>query len=187
MGIDVLEVGAFPSVTPGGFQIRFGLYLPGIRSTDGFEVVVRVIKKEDRFDPAIQPQNSSLTWTAGHPLDLWSATVNVNPIAGTHFGAEGIYLYRFQLWWTPPRGTRQLVTLWFTDPFARQTDVGLLSAVTLLRNPTPFAWTDANFRTPAVDDLIVYEMHVEQFNDTFDGIIDRLTYLQSLGVNCVEL
>jgi 1,4-alpha-glucan branching enzyme len=187
MGIDVLEVGAFPSVTPGGFQIRFGLYLPGIRATDGFQVVVRVIKAEDRFDPAVQPQDSPLTWNAGHPLDLWSATVNVNPIAGSHFGSEGVYLYRFQLWWTPPQGARQLVTLWFTDPFARQTDVGLLSAVTLLRNPTPFAWTDANFRTPGVDDLIVYELHVEQFNDSFDGIIDRLTYLQSLGVNCVEL
>jgi len=52
--IDVLEVGAFPLVTAGGgFQIRFGLYLPGIRAADGFEVVVRLIKKEDRFDPVI--------------------------------------------------------------------------------------------------------------------------------------
>jgi len=109
--IDVLEVGAFPLVTAGGgFQIRFGLYLPGIRAADGFEVVVRLIKKEDRFDPAIQPQDSQLTWNAGHALDLWSTTINVAPVAGSNFGTEGIYLYRFQLWWTPPGGARQLIT-----------------------------------------------------------------------------
>jgi 1,4-alpha-glucan branching enzyme len=56
-----------------------------------------------------------------------------------------------------------------------------------LRNPSPFVWTDAAYKTPELDDLIVYELQVEEFNDTFDGVIDRLTYLQSLGVNCLEL
>ncbi len=185
--IDLTEVGAFPSVVSGGFQIRFGLYLPGVRATDGFDVVVRVIHQDDRFDPAIQPKDTSLAWNAGHPLDLWSASVPVQPIAGTHFGNAGLYLYRFQLWWTPPGGARQLLTRWFTDPFAMQTDVGLLSAVMLSKNPAPFAWTDAAYQTPELDDLIVYELQVEQFNDTFDGVIERLTYLQSLGVNCLEL
>jgi maltooligosyltrehalose trehalohydrolase len=185
--INVSEVGAFPVAVPGGFQITFGVYLPGIRAADGFDVVVRVIHRDDRFDPAIQPQDSHLTWNTGHALDLWSATVPVQPIVGTHFGSEGLYLYRFQLWFTPPGGQRQLVTRWFTDPFAHQTDIGLLSAVMLSRNPAPFVWTDAAYKTPELDDLIVYELEVEQFNDTFDGVIDRLTYLQSLGVNCLEL
>jgi len=185
--IDVSEVGAFSSVATGGFQIRFGIYLPEIRAADGFEVVVRVIHRNDRFNPAIPPQDSQLRWNKGHPLDLWSSTIDVRPIAGTNFGTEGLYLYRFQLWWTPPGGVRQLVTRWFTDPFARQTDIGSLSAVMLSRNPAPFTWTDANFKTPELDDLIVYELQVEQFNDNFDGVIDRLTYLQSLGVNCLEL
>lgn len=47
--------------------------------------------------------------------------------------------------------------------------------------------TDAGYKTPELNDLIVYELHIEQFNDTFDGVIDRLDYLQSLGVNCLEL
>ena len=34
---------------------------------------------------------------------------------------------------------------------------------------------------------MVYELHAEQFNSTFSGIVDRLPYLQSLGVNCLEL
>ena len=185
--IDVSEVGAFPSFTGSAFQVRFGVYLPGIRSSDGFDVVVRLIPQLDRFDTAVQPQDSHLTWNAGHPLDLWSATVPIQPLAGTHFGQEGLYLYRFQLWWTPAGGNRQLITRWFTDPFALQTDVGLLSAVMLQKNAQPFSWTDATYKTPELDDLIVYELQIEQFNDTFQGVIDRLTYLQSLGVNCIEL
>ena len=185
--IDLSEVGAFASVTPDGFQIRFGLYLPSIRSTEGFDVVVRLIHAADRFNPAVQPQDVPLAWHTDHRLDLWSATVPIQPRVGTHFGSEGLYLYRFQLWWTPPGGARQLITRWFTDPFARQTDVGRLSAVMLARSPTPFVWTDATYQTPELDDLIVYELEVEQFNDMFDGVIDRLTYLQSLGVNCLEL
>jgi maltooligosyltrehalose trehalohydrolase len=185
--IDISEVGAFPSVAGNTLQIRFGVYLPGVRATDGFDVVVRVIHRDDRFNLAVQTQDSHLTWNAGHPLDLWSATVPVPPVTGTHFGQEGLYLYRFQLWWTPAGGSRQLLTRWFTDPFARQTDVGLLSAVLLSKTPTPFSWTDAAYKTPELDDLIVYELQIEQFNDTFQGVIDRLTYLQGLGVNCLEL
>ncbi len=185
--IDVSEVGAFPSFTGTAFQIRFGVYLPGIRPSDGFDVVVRVIHQLDRFDTAVQPQDSHLTWDAGHPLDLWSATVPIQPAAGTRFGDEGLYLYRFQLWWTPASGNRQLITRWFVDPFALQTDVGLLSAVLLQDTPQLFSWTDAAYKTPELDDLIVYELQIEQFNDTFQGVNDRLTYLQSLGVNCIEI
>ncbi len=185
--IDVSEVGAFPTFTGSAFQVRFGVYLPGIRSSDGFDVVVRVIPQLDRFDTAIQPQDSHLTWNAGHPLDLWSATVPIAPVAGTHFGDEGLYLYRFQLWWTPNGGNRQLITRWFVDPFALETDVGLLSAVTLQKDAQLFSWTDAAYKTPELDDLIVYELQIEQFNDTFQGVIGRLTYLQGLGVNCIEI
>jgi len=186
--INVNEVGAFGSSDPtGNLSVRFGLYLPGIRATDGFEVEVRIIHRDDRFDPAIPTQDFPLTWVNGHPLDLWTTTVPLTPLVNTHFGQEGIYLYRYQLWWTPPGGNRQLLTRWFTDPFARATDVGELSAVTLERAEVPFNWTDAAYKTPELDDLVVYELQVEEFNDTFDGVVERLDYLESLGVNCLEL
>ncbi len=185
--VDLSEVGAFASAAPaGGIQIRFGLYLPNIRAADGFDVLVRIIHQLDRFDPTIPPQDIALAWSAGSALDLWSATVVLAPVAGTHYGAAGTYLYRFQLGWTPPGGARTTVTRWFTDPFARQTDIGELGAVEVPA-PPPFVWTDQAYTTPELDDLIVYEAHVEQFNDTFQGLIDRLVYLQSLGVNCIEL
>jgi maltooligosyltrehalose trehalohydrolase len=185
--IDMSTVGAFGSVTSTGFQIRFGLYLPGIRGADGFKVTVRVIHDDDRFDPSITTTDRDLTWNQGHPLDLWSGIMDVKPSGRGHFGSEGLYLYRFQLKWGRSGSADQVITTWFTDPFARETDIGLLSAVTLSRDPAPFAWTDADYKTPELDSLIVYELDVEQFNDTFDEVIERLTYLQSLGVNCLEL
>jgi maltooligosyltrehalose trehalohydrolase len=188
--INLNEVGAFPSVeAAGNFSVRIGLYLPGVQATAGFDVVVRIIHTDDRFEPSVPTQDFHLGWVNGHPLDLWTATLPIAAAAPpSHFGQAGEYLYRFQLWWTPAGGSRQLITLWFTDPFARATDVGELSAFTLAAaDPPAFAWTDANYNTPALDDLIVYELQVEEFDDTFDGVIDRLEYLQSLGVNCLEL
>jgi maltooligosyltrehalose trehalohydrolase len=187
--IDLNEVGAFPSVAASGdFTARIGLYLPGIRGTDGFDVVVRIIHSDDRFNPDVLTQDFHLGWVNGHPLDLWTATLPIASAASpSHFGQEGTYLYRFQLLWTPPAGSPQLLTLWFTDPFARATDIGELSAFTLARNAAPFQWTDAAYKTPQLDDLVVYELQVEEFNDTFDGVVERLDYFQSLGVNCLEL
>jgi maltooligosyltrehalose trehalohydrolase len=189
MPIDSNEVGAFSSVDVAGvFSIRFGIYLPGVQATNGFEVVARMIHQLDRFDPLVPTVDVPLAWTVGSPLDLWTVTTPLAANPASHFGQAGIYLYRYQLWRTPPGGTRTLVSLWFTDPFARQTDVGLLAAVTCT-NPAAaaFAWADAAWMTPALDDLVVYELHVDEFNSTFQGIADRLTYLKSLGVNCLEL
>ncbi|MBB6144648.1 1,4-alpha-glucan branching enzyme [Silvibacterium bohemicum] len=186
--IDLSEVGAFPAVTGANqFSVRFGIYLPGIHSSDQFEVIARVIHSEDRFDPSIPPVNFSLAWQSGHPLDLWTVTVPLTPVAGTHIGLAGMHLYRYELWWTPVGGTRQLVSPWITDPFARDAEIGNMAAFDVGPAPAPFAWADNAYKTPELDDLIVYELQVEEFNDTFDGVTDRLVYLKSLGVNCVEL
>jgi 1,4-alpha-glucan branching enzyme len=186
--IDLNEVGAFPALTaPGLFSVRFGLYLPGIHSSDGFEVRARVIHSADRFDPSVPPVNFTLAWQAASPLDLWTITVPLTPVAGTHFGQSGMHLYRFDLWWTPVGGTAQCVSPWITDPFAREAEIGRMSAFILDPAAAPFAWTDAAYKTPELDDLVVYELQVEEYNDTFDGVVDRLTYLKSLGVNCIEL
>jgi hypothetical protein len=144
MQINVNEVGAFSSVDANGvMSIRFGVYLPGVRSTGGFEVLVRIIHQLDRFTPGINPVDVSLIWQQGSVLDLWTATTQLEPNPQSHYGQDGIYLYRFQLWCTPAGGARTLISRWFTDPFAAQTDVGMLAAVPCAHLPAaPFAWTD---------------------------------------------
>ena len=187
--INLSEVGAFPALDASGrFTVQFGVYLPGLRASDGFAVIVRVIHSNDRFNPSIPPRDFPLQWQEGSALDLWSAQVPITPVPETNFGKEGTYLYRYQLLWAAPdEQPKNVVTKWFTDPFARATDVGSLSAFTLAKNPASFTWSDSAYKTPELNDLIVYELHVAQFNDTFRGVIDRLDYLQSLGVNCLEL
>ena len=83
--IDLNEVGAFPELAPRGlFSVRFGIYLPGIHSSDNFEVVARVIHSLDQFDPTVPAATFSLEWQQGSALDLWTATVLLAPAAGTH-------------------------------------------------------------------------------------------------------
>lgn len=187
--INLQEVGSFPSLdASNNFSVQFGIYLPGIRATDGFQVVVRIIHSDDRFNQQVLPKDSSLTWQSGHALDLWKGAVPIQPDPASNFGKAGQYLYRYQLWWKSPAGANpQLITSWITDPFARATDVGRMSAFTFTRTPASFDWTDTAYKTPELDDLVVYELQVEEFNDTFQGVIDRLDYLDSLGVNCLEL
>src|SRR5205807_3504448 len=115
-------------------------------------------------------------------------TVGLPSLAGGpgHFGAPGRYLYRYRLL-RQAGGLPQVVTSFFTDPFAREAGPAKLAAFTLddpARPAPPFAFTDAGYRTPPLDDLVVYELQVEEFNSTFDGAADRLDYLQGLGVNC---
>ncbi len=186
--IDLIEVGAFPALTaPKQFTVRFGLYLPGIQAPDAFEVLARVIHSIDRFDPSVPAATFPLSWQQGSALDLWTATVPLDPVPGTHLGQNGMHLYRLELWWTPPGGARQCVSPWIVDPFAREAEIGRMPAFILDSAAAPFAWTDNAYRTPELDDLVVYELQVAEFNGDFDGVIDRLTYLKSLGVNCIEL
>jgi 1,4-alpha-glucan branching enzyme len=52
--------------------------------------------------------------------------------------------------------------------------------------PDDFAWSDEAFRVPDVNDLVVYELMVDEFQQTFAGVVARLDYLQGLGVNAIE-
>jgi 1,4-alpha-glucan branching enzyme len=183
--IDLSEVGAFASdPTPDGVPVKLGIYLPGIGA--GFQVVVLVVHSVDRFTPGIQPQAFDLEPTGG-PNGLWSAAVTIGPQPGTSFGLAGRYLYRYQLL-RVTAGSRSIVTPWFTDPVARATDdVGQLSAFDTPTAGPAFSWHDDAWKVPELEDLVVYEMQIEEFNGTFQGVVDRLAYLTGLGVTCLEL
>src|SRR3712207_2255518 len=116
--IDLREVGAHPSIDANGnLHVTLGLYLPGITAAKGYKVVVRVIHEDDQFTPEIPPKDFVLDCHDDHEHDLWDTTLNLSQHADptSSFGQAGTYLYRYQL----QRQHEQVVTLWFTDPFAR--------------------------------------------------------------------
>ncbi|MGH3695021.1 MAG: alpha-amylase family glycosyl hydrolase [Pseudonocardiaceae bacterium] len=183
MNINLDEVGATTTKDGAGhWQAHFGIYLPGITFNKGYRVQVRVIHERDQFTRGIEPKAFDLFWHNGSALDLWDTTVDLTANAAGNFGQEGTYLYRFQLL----RGA-QVVTVWFSDPFGRATGRGTLSSFTVESNAQPFTWSDGGFLVPEVDDMVVYEMHVGEFNDTFGGVVAQIDYLTSLGVDVLEL
>ncbi|MBA3900033.1 MAG: glycosyltrehalose trehalohydrolase, partial [Bacteroidetes bacterium] len=52
----------------------------------------------------------------------------------------------------------------------------------------PYDWQVINFERPAQEDLVVYELLIRDFisQQSFDGVLTRLNYLKSLGVNAIE-
>jgi 1,4-alpha-glucan branching enzyme len=181
--INLSEVGALPSKdAAGNWTVNFGIYLPGITFNKGYRLKVRIIHEIDQFIRGIEPAEFFLNWQNGSALDLWNVTVSFATAGVGHFGQEGKYLYRFEL----VRGAEE-ITFWFGDPFARATGLGTLSAFTLSSTALSFVWNDNAFQVPEVDQMVAYELHVEEFNQHFDGLIDQLDYLYGLGVNVLEL
>jgi len=180
MSINRDEVG----VHVNGTTLDVGVYLPGVKADDGFSVVVRLIHALDQFAPEIPSVPLPLTNDAHHALGLWKRSgdlATITPPSGSHMGTNGLYFYRFEL-----SRNNQIITRVFLDPFATENGPGLLGAFTVGPR-SPFSWTDGSYRTPALDDLILYELNVPEFYVTFDGVIDRLDYLDGLGVNCLSL
>jgi maltooligosyltrehalose trehalohydrolase len=74
------------------------------------------------------------------------------------------------------------------DPCTREQPRGLRGPSRVL-DVDAFEWTDAGFRTPALADVVLYELHVGTFtpSGTFDGAIAELGGLRELGVTAIEL
>ena len=55
--------------------------------------------------------------------------------------------------------------------------------------PEPYDWDDHEWKGLPLGEMIIYEIHVGTFTPArnFDGVIARLPYLKSLGVNTIEL
>src|SRR5258708_31422210 len=107
--INLSEVGAAPQKdAAGNWQVKIGIYVPGITFDKGYSVKARIIHEKDQFIRGIEPQDNNLNWVNGSALDLWEASVPLTLDPASHFGQTGIYLYRFQLL----RGDSE-VTFWF--------------------------------------------------------------------------
>lgn len=185
--IDLDDVRVRPTKQADGlWHVYFGVYLPDITPEKGYTVHVRLVHEADELRRTEEPADFRLSWQPGHRLGLWCVEAVLDPklapSSDSCFGRTGQYLYRFQLC-----RHGQTAGFWFTDPFGLRTARGGHSAFVLSDEPDDFAWTDSGFKVPRLDDLIVYELHVGEFNKTFDGVRAQLDYLTGLGVNALEL
>lgn len=88
------------------------------------------------------------------------------------------------------------------DPFARQLsiDPAFPDSDCLVGDPGSYPWHDDNFRPPAFNDFIIYQLHVGTFYGVdshgqdrreqvarFLDVIERIDYLRDLGVNAIQL
>ena len=55
--------------------------------------------------------------------------------------------------------------------------------------PPAFNWTDEDYVKPSQDQLVIYELLIRDFDEgqTYHDVIDRLDYLEWLGINAIEL
>ena len=181
--IDLNQVGAHPQKNnAGNWEVTFGIYLPGISVNKDYQLMLRVIHQQDQFIRGIEPKQFLMNWQPGSELDCWETNIPLVLDPHSHFGQAGKYLYRYQLL----RDDNE-VTFWFIDPFGRDSGLGTLSAFTVDSNAQPFPWSDAGFQVPEVDNMVVYELNVREFNFDFQGVINQLDYLWELGVNVLEL
>jgi maltooligosyltrehalose trehalohydrolase len=74
------------------------------------------------------------------------------------------------------------------DPCSRRQPEGVRGSSRVL-DTAAFEWTDGDWNGVALDDLVLYELHVGAFSEegTFDGIVPRLRGLRALGVTAIEL
>lgn len=87
------------------------------------------------------------------------------------------------------------------DPYARELEFyGYPDCDCIVRDSSSYPWHDQDYRTPAFNDLVIYQFHIGRFHATnadgsdarservgkFLDILDRIDYLQQLGINAIQ-
>lgn len=87
------------------------------------------------------------------------------------------------------------------DPYARELEFyGYPDCDCIVRDPNNYPWHDQHYRTPAFNDLVIYELHVGRFygvdangDDERDNqvgnfldVLDQIPRLVALGANAIE-
>lgn len=127
------------------------------------------------------PEHQRASVVIGAPED--AREIEMDPEPGGFFTAssslpgDGSLLYRFRVDGEGP----------FPDPWSRAQPLGVHGPSQVVDDR--FAWTDAAWRGVALEDLVVYELHVGTATPegTFDALVPRLPDLVALGVTAIEL
>jgi maltooligosyltrehalose trehalohydrolase len=174
--------------------VQFGIFLPGISAVDGNRLFVKIIHEKDQFLQDIPPQAIELKHSVEPEYgDYWSTNLNISliekPTLNSAWGTNGRYVYRYYLE-SPSLDESKYSNKsldWIIDPFASEFGVGKLSAITIGYKPYRWSLNEATWKTPNLQDLIIYELMINEFGGSIDKTIAHLNYLADLGVNCIEL
>lgn len=125
---------------------------------------------------------------------------NWKPSRGEHLTRdESTGIWSLDLKRSRPRGAYQFLIndeLRRRDPRARAVTPEPEGRASLFYDPAGFSWENDQAPAPALDELVIYEMHIGSFHDpqpgdnmpgTFDDAIDKLDHLAQLGVNTLCL
>lgn len=186
MASNLLPLSTLGAVETNG-TVSFGFWLPWVSAVDGNAVTVKIIHEHDQFLQEIPPREFPMTHSVRSPYgDFWSATVPIvgttpaNP--GSAWGTAGRYVYRYQI-----NNPNVGILDWIIDPCAREFGVGKLSAFTLGYQPYNWSVAEANWRTPELSDLIIYEINIAELGGDLERTRDLMVYLSDLGVNAIEI
>ncbi|HII06693.1 MAG TPA: alpha-amylase [Methanotrichaceae archaeon] len=172
--------------------IDFGIFLPWVSARDENRLFVKIIHEKDQFIQDIQPMKFEMNQSDDPDYgEYWSIEVEIDPDSGdrhpdSHWGDDGRYVYRYCL--ECPR--LQDPIDWIIDPFAREYGIGKLSAITKGYDRLyKWKWNEheKEWKTPPLDELVVYELMINEFGVCIDDAIERLDYLRDLGINCIEV
>ena len=174
--------------------VNFGIFLPWISAVDGNKLFVKIIHEKDQFLQNIQPLKFELDHSTDPDYgDYWSKSLDIQSIAkptpDSAWGTNGRYVYRYCLEnpnLDESKYPNKLLD-WIIDPCASEFGIGKLSAITLGYKPYQWSPNEATWKTPDLEDLIIYELMINEFGGSIDQTIARLDYLADLGINCIEL
>ncbi len=104
--------------------------------------------------------------------------------------ADGDYEYKFFVESNSPWQLGKWIGI--TDPQATDVDEqNNDNAIMRVRNGhvvvDEYEWQNDQSPLPPDVELVIYELHVRDFGGTFQGVIDKLDYLSSVGINAIEL
>jgi glycogen operon protein len=157
-------------------------------SRNAKRVWLALFEKVEDLEPYAEIEYNPMQHRTG---DIWSMFVE-----GVSSGC--LYMYRMEGPFKPEKGHRFDASRYLLDPYARiivgSTEDGTIKCMAVDDKPD---WVDDTRPRVKLEDLVIYETHVRGFTrhessgvehpGTYLGVIDKIPYLQELGVKAIEL
>ena len=161
--------------------------------------------KEGTITPSQHPGMGAVLHDDGCTFRVWAPFARSVAVAGSFnawsasekpLASEGNGYWSTDVPGVKARDQYKLVlngNTWKKDPYAKDV-TGTGSQDNCIVADPSFDWGRDRFRTPAWNDLVIYELHLGTFNDEAGApagnlrtAMDRLDYLRDLGISAIEL